>query len=131
MTDADTANLRASLLREELSRAKHAAFRIREAARDYLADAEQRARRDGQPPTAYDGRPGHYPSAALALCEEAMRCLQRRPADAEAYCAWALAYNEVARYELEGDASHGLYTELAAAAQWLRKHLERTQRAAG
>ncbi len=130
MTDADTANLRASLLREELSRAMHAAHRIRAASRDYLADAERRARKAGEPPTAYDGRAGAYPGIALSLCDEAMRCLQRRPADAEAYCAWALAYNEVARYELEGDGAHGLMTEHAAARAWLKKHLEKKERAA-
>ena len=131
MSDADAANLRASLLRDELSHAMQVAHRLKAAARDYLADAERRARKNGEPPTAYDGRAGNYPGIALSLCDEAMRCLQRRPADAEAYLSWALAYNEVARHELEGDATHGLMTEHAAAAQWLRKHLERTQRAAG
>lgn len=117
------ARRRASVLRYELSRAQDHAQRLRHAAQSYLANAERTARSRGEDPDSHDGRVGAYPRIALWLCTEGFAHLRLRPSVAKSYLAWALAYLEVARADLEGVESMGLAKEHSQAAAWVENQL--------
>lgn len=111
---------RSSLLRHELSRAAQRAGQLRKiACSGWLLDAERAALAAGQPGNAYDGRPGAYPDLAARLCADGLRYVERWPADAAAYLAWALAYLEVAAADLDGCEPLSLCVEHGKARAWV------------